>query len=96
MVKDKYQVNGQLCIRIYEKQTREPSAVISTNVGIPLKPNEIIVKDYSENEGIYEHVIRPSKLFRETGKYVNVGFCACQIVELLSDKPNVNFHEMFM
>ena len=50
-MKERYKSNGKICIRIYDKNTKEPCGVLSVNIPEMMGSNEIIVKDYSENTG---------------------------------------------
>ena len=38
--------------------------------------------------GIYESVVIPSKLFKETGRCAEVGYNLCRVVELVLDNKN--------
>ena len=51
LIKDSYRRNGHLCIKFFDKETKEPSGVLSCNMPEVMGDNEIIVKDYSENDG---------------------------------------------
>ena len=52
LIKDSYAINGHLCIKLFDKKSREPTASLSTNHPEVMGNNEIIVKHYSENSGM--------------------------------------------
>ena len=51
LIKDSYRVNDRLCIRLFDKLSKEPSVTLSVNSHELMGANEIIAKDYSENNG---------------------------------------------
>jgi hypothetical protein len=56
------------------------TATINTNVELPSK-RHIVIKNYSENEGILE-ALEEAGIVRRTGGFVAAGFGQCPVVEL--------------
>lgn len=48
----------------------------------PLGKKEVIIKDYSENEGIQASLIKAG-VIKPTGRSVDTGFVTCDICEVL-------------
>lgn len=62
----------------------EPVAVATVNIPeIPLVPNEVIIKDYSENEGMLDTLIAAGVISAPSRsvqlRYVTVYICTCLI-----------------
>ena len=53
---------------------------------VPLRSNEIIVKDYSENEGVLDFLIKED-IVETPHKYVQLEFVRCWICKL-AKTPN--------
>jgi hypothetical protein len=71
--------NGRTALQLVESETGEPIATATVNIPeISLEPNEIIIKDYSENEGIFEALVKAGIVI-STGKMVENGFVKCPI-----------------
>jgi len=52
-------LNGALAIRAVDADTGEPVAVLTVNMpDIKLAPGEVLIKDYSENEGALETLLQ--------------------------------------
>lgn len=59
----------------------EPIAVATVNLPeVPLKENEIIIKDYSENSGMLE-ALKKSGFISDTKREITSGFVTVQVVE---------------
>lgn len=59
----------------------EPIAVATVNIPeVPLKENEIIIKDYSENSGMLE-ALKKSGFITDTKREITSGFVTVQVVE---------------
>jgi len=75
--------NQRIAIELIEVGTNEPIAVATVNLpNIPMKDNEIAIKDYSENETMLDVLISAgvvSKPIRE----VQTGYVTIPICELL-------------
>lgn len=51
--------NGRTAIELDEEATGEPMATATVNVpDYPLAPNEVVIKNYSENEGMLDVLIK--------------------------------------
>jgi hypothetical protein len=78
---DKY-ANGRTRICLLDTVDNEPYAVASINLpDVLLLDNEVIVKDYSENEGMLEFLTTNNIVF-PTDKWVTTGFVDVQICTL--------------
>ena len=54
----KYTQNNRIAISLIDAEDGEPIAKATLNLNeIPLEKNEIIIKNYSENEGIYDCLV---------------------------------------
>lgn len=61
-------------------------AVATTNIpDVPLLEDEVIIKDYSENEGMFD-VLTKAGIVSDTGRRVQTGFVTCPICKLLQFK----------
>ena len=66
-----------------ESVSGEPVATASLNAPEhELKENEVIIKEYGGNEGIFE-ALSENGIIKDTGKRVQVGFVTCKVCELL-------------
>jgi len=52
--KETYQSNGRICLDLIDKEENEVFACATINVFIPIKKDEVVIKNYSENQGIRE------------------------------------------
>lgn len=61
----------------------EPIATASVNIPtIPLASDEVMIKNYSENEGILE-ALTQANIVKPTGKCVDTGFVSVPVCKLL-------------
>lgn len=75
--------NNRTAICLVDAQTFEPVAIATTNVPeVPLKDNEVIIKDYSENEGMLDTLVN-ANIISKLGKNVKIGHVKCEICKLL-------------
>ena len=75
--------NGKPVIDFYETETGEPYLTATTNIdGLNLAQDEILIKDYSENEGVLDFLIQ-NKIVEPTGKYVESGWVKIPICKLI-------------
>jgi hypothetical protein len=88
--------NGRTAISLYEKDTGEPYCVATVNLPeVMLKEDEVIIKNYSENEGLLDVLIKAgivSKPIRKeyTG-YVTADVCKLLYsAKPLNSPPNTN------
>jgi len=66
--------NGRLALLASDPETGEPLAKLTVNVPeLELAPGEIVLKDWSENEGAYE-TLEAAGLVELTGRGVICGF----------------------
>lgn len=75
----KYNNNGRVALVLVDANNGEYIATATINVPeIDLAPDEVIVKDYSENEGLLACLLR-ARVVKLSGRYVNHGFCKSPI-----------------
>lgn len=79
---ERYQNNDRIAIELVDPDNGELIAVATTNIPeIELQENEVIIKDYSENEGMYltllmAGIIGPAKYYVEN-HFVSCPVCDC-------------------
>ena len=79
----KYHGNDRIAIELVDHKTYEPIAFATVNVPeIPLKENEIIIKDYSENQGMFQALFNAGivKLNRIDTQSEWVDFYICELL----------------
>lgn len=82
----RYTNNGRTAIELIETDTGEPIAISTVNlVEEALGPNEVIIKDYSENTGMREALINAGVIHPEELRRIETGFVTCP-VHKLTDK----------
>lgn len=104
-----YGAGGRLAIKLLSDEENadkgvaygEPIAVATVNIPeIPLKDNELIIKNYSENEGMLE-VLKNSGFITDAKREISTGFVTVHVVEktpkllelekeIKSTKPKMN------
>jgi len=53
-----YYSNGRTALRAVDCDTGEPIAMLTVNIPeITLEPGQVLIKDYSENEGVLESLL---------------------------------------
>ena len=71
--------NGQNSIQLFDAEDQMPYAVASVAIDEPLEPDEVAVKDYSENEGILKTLLKSGVVdhpHREVSTgYVRIPIC---------------------
>lgn len=78
----KYQ-NNRTAIQLIDAIEGDPVIMATVNIPeIPLDKDEVIIKNYSENEGIL-NVLVAEGIVERTGKAVEVGYNICEICKLL-------------
>ena len=80
--------NGRKAIQLFDSETHEPIATATVNVSThewPFQANEVIIKNYSENEGIYE-CLRDAGVISTTYAHVPLGFTSGLACELLIEE----------
>ncbi len=67
--------------------TVDGSPVLTASISVPeiaLEKNELIIKDYSENEGVLNFLVK-NNIVKPLGKYIENGLITAEIVELISE-----------
>jgi hypothetical protein len=89
VIKDKYSNNGRIALELVAaKDTQdmckgEPMCMASINLPeVALAPDEVIIKDYSENEGILKLLLR-AKVVKCTGRLAQTGFVTAPVCKCL-------------
>lgn len=81
--------NNRVAIELEEIGTKDPVAVATVNIpDIELKQSEIILKTYSENEGMLE-CLRKADVVSRPVRWVETGFVKVPIVLLLANPDNI-------
>ena len=86
----KYQNNDRMAIELigYPGTEEEGEPIAYATVNIPeyfLEENEIIIKSYSENEGMLD-ALEEAGVIKKTGKAVNTGYVFADIAEYIPEK----------
>lgn len=71
--------NGRVALLLVD--TKDGSLITTATINVPekeLKPHEVIIKNYSENEGILDVLIE-NNIVEVTGEWVMTGYVACPI-----------------
>lgn len=75
-----YYENGRTAIMLLDVEDNGPVAKATVNVPeVELKDDQIIIKDYSENEGMTEALIAGGIVQPEEDDMVPVGYCVCPV-----------------
>lgn len=78
--------NGRTAIKLMDAKDGMPICVATVNMPeIELTSSEMIIKDYSENEGVFDWLIK-NKIIESIGVYADNGYVQC---------PVAKFHESF-
>jgi hypothetical protein len=75
--------NGNKVIRLVDAEDGMPVAVATTNVE-GLQPDEIAIKDYSENEGMYETLVKAG-VISPMHKEIEQGWVRIPICKLIDE-----------
>ena len=87
----KYADNGRTVIELLDANDHFPYAVASVNFpNVLLLDKEVIIKDYSENEGMFQFLCN-NNIITDTGKTVNNGYVSCPIGRL---NPELSWGEV--
>lgn len=74
--------NNRLALLMVDALNKEPVTTVTVNIPeAPLNDDEIIVKSYSENEGMLEYLVE-NDLVEDTGKFIPTGFVVVNIVKM--------------
>ncbi len=80
-------MNGHTALSLYDAKTGEPVATASLNMPhVPLPPNQVFIKDYSENAGMLK-ALAEAGIVRVSGVYVPTGIGSLPVCELLIPPP---------
>lgn len=80
--------NGRVSISLMDASDHLPYATASVNLPeVFLEEGEVCIKDYSENEGMFDFLIQ-NNIISDTGKYVRSGFTVIPIAKL---KPELSW-----
>ena len=78
-----YRNTGRVAIELIDPNDETSIAVATVNVPeAKLEPDEVIIKDYSENEGMLDALVNAG-IVEPTGVQLQVGFARCPIARLL-------------
>ena len=82
---ERYQ-NNRIAIELVDKNDGEPICMATVNIPeAPLADNEIIIKNYSENEGVLEFLQKNSYVGK-TLRMVQAGYAKANVVNLLKSE----------
>jgi hypothetical protein len=82
-VQIRYYPNDRYAIALTDEDTGEPVVIATTNVpDCPLEREEVIIKDYAENEGVLE-VLMDAKVVSPPLRYVRTGYVLCPVCRIL-------------
>lgn len=84
VVKTKYVHGNNTALRLVDHETKEPIAVATINPSndTALRSDEVIIKDYSENSGMLDTLIK-GNIVSEPFGYYRVGLVEAPICNLL-------------
>ncbi len=75
--------NGRTSIELLDANDGCPVMVATVNIDdVTLSGNEIIIKDYSENEGVLDFLIQ-NKITSRPKRWISTGWVTCPVVDLL-------------
>lgn len=79
-------MRGGLALMLIDAHDRSPVARATINVeGVQLADDEVIVKDYSENEGMFE-ALTSAGIVEDTGKRVRLPYgIVCPVCRVVMD-----------
>lgn len=80
----KYRSNDRIAIELVEASTGEPVARATVNIPeVDLEPNEVIIKNYSENEGMYQALFEAG-IISKAKIHVQTGNLTCAVCDYLN------------
>lgn len=78
-----YEYGNGTCILIKVAETGEPFCFATVNIpGAEIEKNEVIIKNYSENEGIFE-VLKEANIVIDTGRKIKTGWVECPVAKMV-------------
>lgn len=79
----KYPMNDRWAIELISKEEGIPYAVATVNLpDVELEEDEVIIKNYSENEGILE-LLEKEGIVKRTGRSVKTGWVTVPVCKIL-------------
>jgi hypothetical protein len=83
---DRYAKGNRLCISLLHAEEGDPVATATVNIpGEEIEDDEVIIKDYSENEGMLTALVNAGVVSVPV-RYVSQGFVICPVCKLLIDE----------
>lgn len=74
--------NGRTAIQLTDKEDGSPFATATINLPQEkLEKDEVIIKNYSENEGILDFLIS-NNIIDAPHRYITTGFVTCEVCKL--------------
>jgi hypothetical protein len=84
----KYRQNDRTALILEDEHDGEPIATATLNINeVPLEEDEVIIKDYSENAGIYE-ALHNAKIIDRYSRIINTGFVEAYVCKFLHYKKD--------
>ena len=78
--------DGRTCLQLIETEDGAPVMMATVNIpGAVLEKDEVIIKNYSENEGVLEFLIE-NGIVSQPLRWVASGWVTCPIVKLWNNK----------
>jgi len=79
----KYKTEDQTSISLIDTEDGEPVAIATVCIPkVKVNPGEVIIKNYSENEGIL-YVLIEAGIISEPKRYIKTGYVDCPVCDLL-------------
>lgn len=83
---ERYAENGRLCLKLVgaakEEYEGEPITTATCNIScMPLREDEVLIKNYSENEGMVEALFK-ARVIKWPKRWVESGFVKIPVCEL--------------
>ena len=76
--------DGRTCLQLIDTEDGSPVMMATVNLpGVVLEKDEVIIKNYSENEGVLEFLIENGIVKSEPLRWAASGWVTCPIVKLL-------------
>lgn len=92
-----YYPDGKVLLKLVEEETDEPYCTASVNIpNITMYDKEVIIKNYGENVGVYEalikaNVIKPAHRYTSSEYVKKIPICKLLIEKDQIIQPNKNF-----
>ncbi len=80
----RYTENQRPALILNQKSTGQRLLVASVNIeGAPISDSELLIKDYSENEGVLK-ALEAAGVVRATGRFVDSGYVSIPVVHMIA------------